>query len=56
MPHLPYSLLLALLTAAAVAMAGSAPARERIHRGAYVFLCCVLALVVGSWTMYLIHR
>ena len=55
MGHLEYSILLALLISAVLAMLGKRSVRERFCVAAYMFLCCALATVAGSWGMYLIH-
>ena len=55
MPHLLWTLLLAVLVAGAAAMAGDRSGRERLCAGAYTFLSCTLAVFAGSWLMYFIH-
>lgn len=55
MPHLIYSLLLAVLLSAAVSLIGNRTVRERLYAGVYMLLCCGAAMLAGSWTMYLIH-
>ena len=55
MPHLEYSLLLAVLLSGALALLGRRSVRERLCVAGYTFLCCTLALVAGSWGMYWIH-
>jgi len=55
MPHLPFTLLLALLISGATACLGNRPTRQRIHHASYVFLSCTIAVLAGSWIMYWIH-
>jgi hypothetical protein len=55
MPHLSFTLLMAVLLSSAIALTGSRPARERVFAAAYLFGCCALSTVAGSWIMYLIH-
>jgi hypothetical protein len=55
MPHLQYSLLLAVLLSSALALLGRRSTRERLCVAGYTFLCCAFATVAGSWCMYFIH-
>jgi hypothetical protein len=55
MPHIIWTLLLALLISAASAMAGNRDARERMSAAAYTFVSCTLTVFAGSWLMYFIH-
>jgi hypothetical protein len=55
MPHLSFTLLLAILISAATALLGDRPARDRVYHAAYLVLSCVVATLAGSWIMYLIH-
>ena len=55
MPHLEFTLLLAVLLSAGMAALGKRSPRERLYAAAYTFLCCMAATVAGSWGMYLIH-
>jgi len=55
MPHLEYSMLLAVMLSCALALLGRRSRRERLCVAGYTFLCCSLATVAGSWGMYLIH-
>ena len=55
MPHLIFTLLLAVLLAAAMAAMGDRPARERLYVAARVFFGCVASIVAGGWVMRLIH-
>jgi hypothetical protein len=55
-PHLPFTLLLAALTAGASALPGARAARERACRALYLFFASLAAIAAGSWIMYLIHR
>jgi hypothetical protein len=56
MPHIIWTLLVALLISGAGAMAGNRDARERVSAAAYTFLSCTLTVFAGSWLMYLVHR
>jgi hypothetical protein len=56
MPHLPFTFLLAALTAGASALPGARPARERACHALYLFFASIAAIAAGSWIMYLIHR
>jgi hypothetical protein len=55
MSHFTFTLLLALLLSAAMALLGKRSTQERLHAGAYLFLCCAVTTLAGSWVMYLIH-
>ncbi len=55
MPHLPFTFLLAALTAGASALPGARAARERAWRALYLFVTSIAAIVAGSWIMHLIH-
>ena len=55
MSHPAFTLLAAVLLAAATSLPGNRSLRERLCAGAYIFLCCVAGTVAGSWAMYLIH-
>jgi hypothetical protein len=55
MPHLAYTLLVAVLLAAAMALIGNRSPRERLYAAIYLFLCCAFATLAGSWAMFLIH-
>jgi hypothetical protein len=54
-PHLTFTLLVAVLLSIVMALLGNRSPRERLYVATYVFLCCAAATVVGSWGMYLIH-
>jgi len=54
-PHLTFTLLVAVLLSAVMALLGNRSPRERLYAAAYVFLCCAAGTVAGSWGMYLIH-
>ena len=56
MPHLPFTFLLAALTAGASALPGARAARERACHALYLFFASIAAIVAGSWIMYLIHQ
>jgi hypothetical protein len=55
MPHLSFTLLVALLLSVCLALLGKRSLSERLYAATYTFLCCVAATVAGSWGMYLIH-
>ena len=55
MPHLIFTLLVALLLSAAIALLGHRSVAERLYLATYLFLCCAVTTVAGSWVMYLIH-
>jgi hypothetical protein len=55
MPHLTFTLLVALLLSVALSLLGKRAVHERIYVATYIFLSCAAATVVGSWTMYLLH-
>jgi hypothetical protein len=55
MPHLEFTLLLAVLLSVGLASLGKRSRRERLCAATYTFLCCVAATVAGSWGMYWIH-
>jgi hypothetical protein len=54
-PHLTYTLLVAVLLSAAMALLGNRSLRERLYAATYLWLCCAVTTLVGSWVMYLIH-
>ena len=55
MPHLTFTVLLAVLLSAVMALLGNRSLHERLCVAAYVFLCCAVGTLAGSWGMYLIH-
>lgn len=55
MPHLAFTLLLAILLSVALALLGRRSLAERLCLATYSFLCCIGTVVAGSWVMYLIH-
>jgi len=55
MPHLTFTLLVAALLSAALALLGNRTPRERVDAGIYFFLCCMTATFAGAWMMRLIH-
>ena len=55
MPHLTFTLLVAVLLSAAMALLGNRSVRERLYVATYLLLCCAATTLVGSWAMYLIH-
>ena len=56
MSHLTFTVLFAALVAGAEALLGKRTARERFSRAGYLFASCMVAVVVGGWFMFLIHR
>jgi hypothetical protein len=54
-PHLAWTLLLAVLIALAAALPGDAAPRERACRAAYTFFSSVTVVIAGGWLMYFIH-
>jgi len=56
MPHLPFTFLLAALTAGASALPGARAARKRAYHAVYLFFASIAPIVAGSWIMYLIHQ
>jgi hypothetical protein len=55
MPHLEFTLLLAVLLSVGLALLGRRSPRERLYAATYTFLYCMAATVAGSWGMYWIH-
>jgi hypothetical protein len=55
MPHLTFTLLVALLLSLAMALIGNRSLRDRLYEAIYLLLCCAVTTLVGSWAMYLIH-
>ena len=55
MPHLAFSLLVAILISSAMALIGNRSLRERLYAATYLLLCCAVTTLVGGWVMYLIH-
>jgi hypothetical protein len=55
MSHLEFTLLVAVMLSAALALIGNRTPRERLYAATYFFLCCVAATVAGSWCMRIIH-
>jgi hypothetical protein len=55
MPHLEFTLLLAVLLSFGMAALGRRSPRERLYAAIYTFLCCLAATVAGSWGMCWIH-
>jgi hypothetical protein len=55
MPHLEFTLLVAVLLSVAMALLGNRSVRDRLYVATYIFLCCAAAAAAGSWGMYLIH-
>jgi hypothetical protein len=55
MPHLTWTLLLAVLLSVVTALPGDRTARDRCGAAAYTFLSCTLTVFAGGWLMYWIH-
>jgi hypothetical protein len=55
MPHLTFTLLVAVLLSVVLSLLGKRSAHERINAAIYIFLSCAAATVAGSWAMYLLH-
>jgi hypothetical protein len=55
MPHLMFSLLVAVLLSLAMALIGNRSLRERLYVATYLLLCFAVTTLVGGWAMYLIH-
>jgi hypothetical protein len=55
MPHLSYTLLMAVLISGAVAVPGNRSARERAYVASYTFLTCMVSIFAGGWFMRLVH-
>jgi hypothetical protein len=53
--HLAYTLLLALLIAAAMALGGDRGGRTRVYLGVYWFCSAMAAVVAGAWIMHWVH-
>ena len=51
MSHLTYTVLLAILLSAVVALTGHRSARDRAYLATYVFLTCIVGTVAGGWLM-----
>jgi hypothetical protein len=55
MPHLAFTLLVAVLLSVVLSLLGRRSAHERVNAAIYIFLSCAAATVAGSWAMYLLH-
>ena len=55
MPHLMFSLLVAILVSSAMALIGNRSLCERLYAATYLLVCCALTTLVGGWVMYVIH-
>ncbi len=55
MPHPAFTLLVAVLLSVALALLGDRPLGERLYAATYLFFCCAVTALAGSWIMYLIH-
>jgi len=55
MPHLAFTALIALLLSLAMALVGDRSTRERVSVAIYLFLCCTVTTLVGSWLMHWIE-
>jgi uncharacterized membrane protein len=55
MPHLIWTLLLAILISTATALPGDRATRERVCAAVYTFASCTVVVFAGSWLMHWIH-
>jgi hypothetical protein len=55
MSHPMFTLLLATLISAALAMTDNRANRERVYHAIRVFSAFIFTAAAGSWAMYLIH-
>jgi hypothetical protein len=55
MPHLAWTLLLAVFISLATALPGEAAPRVRLCRAAYTFFSSMTAVIAGGWLMHFIH-
>ena len=55
MPHLAYTLLVALALSVALALIGNRSLPERLHAATYRFLCFAASTLAVSWIMRLVH-
>jgi len=55
MAHFIYMLFTAGLVATAMAFSENRPIREQFYRAVYLFLCCIVVVIAGSWIMHAIH-
>ncbi len=55
MSHLAFTVLVAVLLSAALALLGDRPPRERLDAAIYLLLCCAATTLAGTWAMRLIH-
>jgi hypothetical protein len=55
MPHLAFTVLTALMLAAAMAALDNRSPRERLGVAARFFAQCMIAIVAGGWLMRFIH-
>lgn len=55
MPHLAFTILVAVLLSAALALLGNRSWRERLDVAIYLLLCCAATTFAGTWVMRLIH-
>jgi len=54
--HLGFSLLLALLLSAVMAVTGEGTVRERVYHACYVFISSTAAVIAGAWLMFFVER
>lgn len=55
MSHLAFTILTALLLAAAMSAIGNRSPRERLRAAGRAFAECMVAIVAGGWLMHFIH-
>ena len=48
MPHLEFTLLMAVLLSVAMTLLNNRTLRERLYVATYLFLCCALATIADS--------
>jgi hypothetical protein len=54
-PHPAVTIVAAIVVAGAAGSLGHGSARARLNYAGYLAICCVAAVVAGSWVMRLIH-
>jgi hypothetical protein len=55
MPHLAFTVLVAVLLSTALALLEDRSRRERVDVAIYLLLCCAVTTLAGTWVMRLIH-
>jgi hypothetical protein len=54
-PHPAVTIFAAVVVAAVAGLLGQGSGRARLNYAAYLAICCVGAVIAGSWVMRLIH-